>query len=76
MASPGTTRRGKVDRKVASVGHRFRVPNNLSAELSTMSIIGSSDLIGRAPGARKLMCQWRREIPQNRRAEIPHFILI
>jgi transposase len=21
-------------------------------------------------------CQWRREIPQNRRAEIPHFILI
>jgi hypothetical protein len=20
-------------------------------------------------------CQWRREIPQNRRAEIPHFIL-
>jgi class 3 adenylate cyclase len=55
MASPGTTRRGKVDRKVASVGHRFRVPNNLSAELSTMSIIGSSDLIGRAPGGRKLI---------------------
>jgi hypothetical protein len=23
-----------------------------------------------------LTCQWRREIPQNRRAEIPHFILI
>jgi hypothetical protein len=22
------------------------------------------------------LCQWRREIPQNRRAEIPHFILI
>ena len=24
----------------------------------------------------KSACQWRREIPQNRRAEIPHFILI
>lgn len=24
----------------------------------------------------KTWCQWRREIPQNRRAEIPHFILI
>ena len=25
---------------------------------------------------KRVRCQWRREIPQNRRAEIPHFILI
>jgi DNA invertase Pin-like site-specific DNA recombinase len=71
----------RLDRLARSTSDLLRIAERLTDKSAGLQSLDEPWADTTSPSGRMVMtifagCQWRREFPQNRRAEFPHFILI